>query len=228
MDETILGKKALKAFIVLFFYLQFLSLVSFVSYWTTVGVDPSGYFSLQDVLVLSVNKIMPIFLMLFFLAVYFFLTKGERREGGEEGGFWKGFFLLAGILFILVTMARKFPLEWDSLFVGVAAFVCYFARFGVSNIIKPLQLDEIFGSRYKAFVYVSIASVGLAMAYPASIYSARSDMAAIKEKALIRLLDDPKKYYLIGKIGDYHVVNRDDQSVMVVPNSRIDKVIYQK
>ena len=228
MDETALGKKVVKAAFFLFVYLQFLSLVSFLSYWTTVGVDPSGYFSIQDVLVVSTSRSMPLFVTLAFLVIILFVFLGNSESEAPEGSIWKGSALLAGILLALVMLAMKLPADWDSLFAGGVAFVCYYARFGIANVIKPLRLDEIFGSYNKAFIYVSIVSTGLVMAYPAAIYTARKDMSEIDTMARILLLEDSREYYLIGKIGDYHVVNRDDRSVMVVPNSRIDKIIYQK
>ncbi|WP_156906435.1 hypothetical protein [Halomonas halocynthiae] len=228
MDETPLGKKVIKASVVLFIYLQFLSLLGFLAYWNTIGVDPSGYFSIQDVLVVSTKQSVPLFVILAFLGVVLFLVE-EKRDYFEVGNsLWKGVLYLLGIFFLLVFLAKRIPAEWDSIFSGLVASICYFARYGVGNLIKPMKLDDVFGSSKKAFIYVSIAATGLVMAYPGAIYVARLDMSKMEEMATIYLLNDKSEYHLIGKIGDYHVVNLDSEKVMVVPNNRIDKIIHKK
>lgn len=90
MDETPTGKKISKTLFLLFIYLQFLSLLRFYVYWDLDGVDPSGYFSIQDVLVLSLGKSFLLFFLLISLCIGFVIyTEGDEHVT-NKGNWVKG------------------------------------------------------------------------------------------------------------------------------------------
>ncbi|SES32919.1 hypothetical protein SAMN04487958_114106 [Vreelandella subterranea] len=227
MEETPAGKKIAKALLLLFMFLQFLSLLRFYVYWNLIGVDPSGYFSIQDVLVLSLGKSLLLFFLLITLCAFGFILYTEDDEHISNKGDWvKGIFWLGIISFVSILASYKVPLEWENVHMLVVLLASNFLRYGVGYLIVPLRLEDVFGSKKNAFIYTNIILLGLFMAFPIAVWDARNDINSTDEKALVYLIDESNKYFLVGKIGEYHVVTPSMKKMIVVPNSRVDKVIY--
>lgn len=66
------------------------------------------------------------------------------------------------------------------------------------------------------------------MAFPVAVWDARNDMSSTDGKPIVYLVDELNKYFLVGKIGEYHVITPSMNKIIVVPNSRVDKVIYYR
>ncbi|GGW45155.1 hypothetical protein [Vreelandella hamiltonii] len=228
MEVTSLGKKVFNASLAIFIYLQFAALLSFYTYWRTIGVDPSGYFSIQDILVLSMAISLPLFLLFVAMIFGFFVFKEDGDYMRFEGSPLKGFCILFAIFSLSIFSASALPASWDVAFLVVFVNCCHFTKYGIGYLLSPLRLDEVFGTKKSAFVYSSIVLLGLLMALPGSQFFARGDLESEYRDAAVFLVGDDVEYGLLGKIGDYHVIDTGSDKVIVVPNSRIDKIVYSR
>lgn len=228
MDETPTGKKIAKALFLLFIYLQFLSLLSFYVYWDLIGVDPSGYFSIQDALVLSLGKSFLLFFLLISLCLGFFIYREGDEYVRNKGNWVKGVLWLGTLSFVSIWSAYNLPVEWKNVHIALVVLVSNFLKYGVGYLLVPLKLGDVFGNNKNAFVYTSIILIGLFMAFPVAVWEARNDISSTNGKPLVYLVDELKKYFLVGKIGEYHVITPSMNKIIVVPNARVDKVIYYR
>lgn len=175
---------------------------------------------------MSLDTTLQLFALMFVVAIISYSLGSDVYFIELESNALKGFLSLLFITVFLLWLAYKLPLNWDKAFFFSLTIAAYLIKYPIGFLISPMRLDEIFGSKHSAYVYSSMMLLTFIVSFPGSVFVARSEVSAVVDKVLVYKIDEPKAYLLIGKIGSYHVAEKSSKEIVIIPNGRVDRVVY--